>query len=526
MGKANKFGRLSAASEVSMPSSKHPPLILVRQTSRIAGRETTATANFADDLLQAVVTGCASNVAVLDQSGTILYRSKAWTAFERANSLAGSRNCFDQFKQVVNSPDEMSTSLSDDMERILSGEQKEFHTTYSYRGLAQAGQFVIHAARLNLPKSVFRVLITYERVMPQKEALRKSDDRLTRLLETTKSLVWEASEDWRFTYVSEQARRMLGYPVAEWYEPNFLTAHIHPDDRQRVLAVGLNQSAVTEDTDLTFRMVAKDGRVVWLRNLISVENGKPRNMRGFMINVTETKRAEEALFDLGGKLITAQEEERRRVARELHDDLNQRMALLCIELEQLEQDLRQKQLRVRCEMLLNHAQEISSDIHRLSYKLHPTKLDHLGLVPAVKSLCEELSRNQKLKIQFRHEGFPATLAADVTLCIFRIAQEALRNCLKHSGAQAVQVVLAKTSSSVRLSISDNGSGFDTNSDLMKRGLGFISMRERTRLVGGEMQIYSQRERGTRIVACVPLSRAPGDMPATVGKKSSTPRSLM
>ena len=226
-----------------------------------------------------------------------------------------------------------------------------------------------------------------------------------------------------------------------------------------------------------------------------------------MIDITERKQTEAALRDLSGRLITAQEEERKRIARELHDDLNQRMALLSIELEQLGQQIPQKQgnLLRRVRGLRAKAQEISTEIHGLSYRLHPFKLDHLGLAAALKSFCEELSASQGLKIEFCHQGFPATLPADVTLCVFRIAQESLRNVTKHSGAGEAQVVLEKTGAAVRLTVSDTGRGFDTESETMKRGLGFISMRERLRLVGGEITIHSQPGRGTRIDVLVPLT---------------------
>ena len=215
-------------------------------------------------------------------------------------------------------------------------------------------------------------------------------------------------------------------------------------------------------------------------------------MHGFMIDISERKRAEEALKYLGSRLIAAQEEERKRVARELHDDLNQRMAVLSIELEQLGQKIQKNNsLRKRLHKLQLQAQEISSDIHRLSYQLHPSKLDHLGLAAAVKSLCDELSLVQsgKLRIHFHQSGLPADLPKDTTLCIFRITQEVLRNCVKHSGAESAQVVLTKTDHAIRLSVSDNGCGFDTRSDLMEKGLGFISMQERLRLVGGEIEYF-------------------------------------
>lgn len=216
------------------------------------------------------------------------------------------------------------------------------------------------------------------------------------------------------------------------------------------------------------------------------------------------------LLDLGGRLINAQEEERKRIARELHDDLNQRMALLSIELEQLGQKIQKpRNLRSLVQSLQTKVQEISAEIHRISYRLHPAKLEQLGLATAVQSLCKELSESSKLKIEFHQKGFPATLKKDVSLCVFRIAQESLRNCSKHSGAHKARVVLENIEGAVCLTVTDDGCGFDTKSDAMKRGLGFTSMRERLRLVGGEMQIHSRPLGGTRIEISVPRQEKPG-----------------
>jgi len=369
----------------------------------------------------------------------------------------------------------------------------------------------MHAARLNLPGLTFRVLITHEDMPVAQEEVKRSEKRLTQLLETTKILTWEADvRDLRFTQVSAQAVKMFGYPANTWCEPNFLASRIHPDDRQRVITAYRNETQVKEHFDLTFRMLAADGRVLWVQNLVSVtaDNGKPTRMHGFLIDISDRKRAEESLKHLSRRLIAAQEEERKRVARELHDDLNQRMAVMSIELEQLGQG---KQLpasfRKNIQKLQSQAQEISSDIHRLSYKLHPAKLDHLGLAAAVKGLCDELpvAPNGKPRAHFHQSGFPADIPKDAALCIFRIAQEVLRNCVKHSGAESAQVVLTKTDRAIRLSVSDNGCGFDTESDLMEKGLGFISMKERLRIVGGEIKICSQPLHGTRIDVSVPLN---------------------
>lgn len=469
-----------------------------------------------DDPLRAIVDACISNVAVLDESGAILYASKAWRLFQEGSAPEVSgfdlapyyfENCKRLTESVFES--DADVTLEDDLRQILLGEETEFNRKYYCHLLNDGRPFVMHAARLNLPGSTFRVLITHEDITATRDDVRRTTERLTQLLETTKVMAWEGEvEGQLFTYVSEQAVKMLGYPIDAWYAPDFLSSHLHPDDRRRVLSAYAKQSRTAEHFDLTFRMLGRDNRVAWVENLVSItrEDGTARRMHGFMIDISERKRAEDALKYLGSRLIVAQEEERKRVARELHDDLSQRLAVLSIELEQLCQKPQLSQTnRKRLQKLTLQAQEISTDIHRLAYKLHPSKLDHLGLAAAVKSLCDEMSFGQsgKPKVHFHQSGLPADLPKDITLCIFRIAQEVLRNCMKHSGAECVQVVLTKTDHAIRLVISDNGRGFDTRSDVMEKGLGFISMQERLRLVGGEIKIYSQPRRGTRIEASVP-----------------------
>lgn len=223
-------------------------------------------------------------------------------------------------------------------------------------------------------------------------------------------------------------------------------------------------------------------------------------------DITESRRSEQTLRDLSGRLITAQEEERSRVARELHDDLSQRMALLSIELEQLSQQVPGPHgiLELRIEKLLTEAKEIAGEIHRLAYQLHPSKLEHLGLVAAVRSLCHEISEHHGIEIDFCQSGYSAVMSSDITLCVFRIAQEALTNIVKHSGASKAVVTLGITDDLVQLTVSDTGCGFDTTSNKMTSGLGFTGMKERLRLIGGQLSIQSDFTRGTRIEVSVPL----------------------
>jgi len=488
------------------------PNMISPSTNRIQSTSFPRADVLSDETLRALVDACISNVAVLSDAGKILYASKAWHLFQRGR--AGAADYFDvapyyfeNCKRITESDfHEPDITLAEDLQQILFGEEREFHRKYQCQSVNGGRPFVMHAARLNLPGSTFRVLITHEDIPSVRDEAKQTQARFSQLLETTKVLAWEGEiHPHRFTYVSEQAVKMLGYSTSMWYEPEFLASHVHPDDRQRVMNTYEKQTTAAEHFDLTFRMIGSHGQVVWVQNLVSVtpENRIHGKMHGFMIDISERKRAEEALKYLGSRLIAAQEEERKRVARELHDDLSQRMAVLSIEMEQLCQKIEKPfTLRKRFQRLQLQAQEIASDIHRLSYKLHPSKLDHLGLAAAMKSLCD--GQNGKARIHFHQSGFPADLPKDATLCMFRIAQEILRNAAKHSGADSVQVLLTKTDHAIRLSISDNGCGFDTKSDVLDKGLGFVSMKERLRLVGGEINIYSQPRRGTRIDVSVPV----------------------
>jgi signal transduction histidine kinase len=213
------------------------------------------------------------------------------------------------------------------------------------------------------------------------------------------------------------------------------------------------------------------------------------------------------LRELTGRLLLAQETERRRIARELHDDLNQSLAIVAVELDILGQKLPDSAelVQERIQKLSSLVKQLSSSMHDLSHQLHPVKLEQLGLVAALGSLCKELSNSHGLPIAFAHDEIPETLPDDAALCLYRITQECLQNAIKHSGAHHVDVILTRHSDSLGLRVVDDGSGFDFRSLDGKAGLGLASMRERLRMVDGELAIYSRPAEGTRIEVLVPLT---------------------
>jgi len=205
-------------------------------------------------------------------------------------------------------------------------------------------------------------------------------------------------------------------------------------------------------------------------------------------------------------LIEAQEQERARIARELHDDLSQRMALLQIHLEQFQQDTTGLSFKARQQLhdIAEVSTEVSSSIHDLSHQLHPSKLDTLGLVASLAGLCREFSEQHNLQVQFFHHDIPGQIPKDVTLCLFRIVQEALHNVVKHSGASEATVQLSVHDDRIELAICDPGVGFNPESAKGDASLGLISMRERLRLVGGHLAVESEPSHGTRIHVGIPF----------------------
>jgi signal transduction histidine kinase len=209
---------------------------------------------------------------------------------------------------------------------------------------------------------------------------------------------------------------------------------------------------------------------------------------------------------LSGTLIEAHEQERTRIARDLHDDVVQRLALLSIELEGVEQDVLDvaSELRTRIEALRNQTTQIVDDVQLLSHELHSSKLECLGIVEATKIFCKEFSERQKVEIDFRSYDLPTALPTELSLSLFRVLQEALRNAAKHSGVKLFEVRLWGSTGEIHLSVSDLGAGFDTETAMKSTGLGLTSMQERLRLVGGELSINSKPKGGTTIRARVPF----------------------
>src|SRR6185312_10110977 len=257
-----------------------------------------------------------------------------------------------------------------------------------------------------------------------------------------------------------------------------------------------------------YRIIRPDNTEIWVeRNSIAHfdEEGRMLRIVGMVADITERKLAEAALSRARLKSIEAQEQERTRIARELHDDIGQRLALLTIELDQLQNNDNglPAEVQERLEQLGRQSAEIASDTQSLSHELHSARLDYLGITAAVKGFCREFSKRQQIEVDFKSHDVPASVPSDISLCLFRVLQEGLHNSAKHSGAKNFVVRLWGAPNEICLSVRDSGAGFNSEAVNESLGLGLISMEERLELVNGTLYIDSRPNLGTTIYARVP-----------------------
>jgi len=257
------------------------------------------------------------------------------------------------------------------------------------------------------------------------------------------------------------------------------------------------------------RCLHKSGRIVYTESsgsLIRNSQGDPQYFVGEVLDVTKRKEAEETIATINRRLVEAQEAERARIARDLHDDVSQRIALAATDIEKLKQapPTSTTELRQRLSEVWQRLIAVSMGVQSISHQLHSPQLEYLGIVAAVRSFCREFAARTNVEINFKADDVPNNLSDDVSLCLFRIVQEALQNATKHSQVRHFEVTLGSVGNQLHLTVSDRGIGFDADKPSGRAGLGLTSMRERVRLVNGAINIESKRMGGTTIHVCVPL----------------------
>ena len=324
---------------------------------------------------------------------------------------------------------------------------------------------------------------------------------------------WQWDPDTDTVVWSEELYRIAGrdpsLPAVTYKEHSQLYVRESWDRLRGAVETALHTGAPYE---LVLEMVRADGTHRWVTARGEAQRdsaGHIARLRGTVQDITERKLAEEALSSVNGRLIEAQESERGRIARDLHDDIGQRLALLAVALAQVKEllpDSSRGEAPGCLDALQKQTAEIIADVQALSHELHPPRLLHLGVVAAMRGFCEELAGQKSAEIDFRSENVPGNVPPDVSLCLFRVLQEALHNAVRHSRVRHFDVHLLGTGNTLDLTVRDEGVGFDVDAANRGLGLGLTSMKERLKLVGGELFIESQSTRGTTVLARAPVRR--------------------
>jgi PAS domain S-box-containing protein len=345
------------------------------------------------------------------------------------------------------------------------------------------------------------------------QALRASEARLAAGAELAGLAFYEI--DWQtgvIPYADDRTRDLLGLPaegeLGAWTS-KFWLDHVHPDDRQAVADV--RRRLLGGDADrfsVEYRYIHPHRGETWLNQLAAVfardAHGRATHSYGAYRDITARKRAEAELRELSRRLIGAHEEERAMLARELHDDVSQRLAVLAIEVGRAEQGAQEGVQADVMRAVREGLVRLSEDVHSLAYQLHPSVLEELGLAEALRAECERRGRQGSLDLSVDLDSLPATMGPDAALCLFRVAQEALNNVARHAGVREASITLRRAEGGLLLAVADGGAGFDPTNAARGMRLGLASMRERVRLVHGTLDIDSAPGRGTTVVAWVPL----------------------
>jgi PAS domain S-box-containing protein len=354
--------------------------------------------------------------------------------------------------------------------------------------------------------------------------LREREERSRLTADCAPVMIWTARPDTTLDYLNRTCVQFTGLPLEKLRDEGWLDA-VHPEDRD--YCAGIYRPAFEARTSffMEYRMRRADGVYRWL-----LASGVPKyrtdgSFEGYIgcdVDITERKEAEARTLEsrtaleashrevqhLAGRLIEAQDAERARIARDLHDDVSQQLAGVSIALSGLRHRLDGLQvsedLRADLRAVHKRTATLAENIRQVSHDLHPTVLRHAGLVAALNSYCADLQRTHTTRLTCSAAGDLASIAPVSALCLYRIAQEALRNVIAHAAASRAEVRVLRTGDKVEMTIADDGKGFDVESSIERsKGLGLVSITERVRLAGGTLSVVAESSKGTRVCAQIP-----------------------
>ena len=335
-------------------------------------------------------------------------------------------------------------------------------------------------------------------------ALHESEERLRLAIQAGRmyAFEWDARTD--EVVRSAESSEILGDEASVKLTGTEYMKRMHPEDCEKHRQVVDGLSGEHPAYKSSYRLVRADGSLVWLEDSGTASfdgKGSLTRVIGMTADVTEARQSERALRELSGRLINSQEEERRRVGRELHDSIGQHLALLAIRAQRIDSGESEAEGTAKADIheLHRKIKEIATKVSELSHQLHSSELEFLGLAIATERVCREFAKQYGIDIDYQVKTVPR-LESRVALCFYRIIQECLRNIGKHSKAKRVSLELVGKPNRLQLTVSDDGIGFDPNSAQQGTGLGLASMRERINLIGGSLLIRSAPGKGTRVTA--------------------------
>jgi PAS domain S-box-containing protein len=336
-------------------------------------------------------------------------------------------------------------------------------------------------------------------------SLRESEERFRLVANAAPLIIWMSDASKHYTYVNQTWLEVTGLSSESGLGTGWTSA-LHPDDVVRSWDAYARAFDRRERFQIEYRLRRHDGDY-----RLMVATGEPRfevdgafaGYVGCAVDFTERRQAEEALARIDRRLLDAQDDERTRIARELHDDLSQRLAVLSISLSRLLQEGPAPALRARIQELRNIVGDLVNEVRDFSHRLHPARLQYLGIVKAAAALCGEVAAQHNVDVSFHADSDTETLSQHISLCLYRVLQEALQNVVKHSGAKKIDVALRRSSEEIELTVQDLGAGFNLGAT-DGFSLGLTSMKERLAAVGGQLRIQSIPGHGTTVRARVPL----------------------
>jgi PAS domain S-box-containing protein len=462
-------------------------------------------------LNRAVLNSLPACIAVVKSDGTVQAANETWQKMARENPdspgcyVAPGENYLEKCQQAAAEGSAAMVSAVKGMQAVLQGELVNFEMQYSWHQAAGTAWFHLLVTPLSNIGGGGAVIIHLD-ITRRKRA----EERFRLVVEAAPSAFVVSDHEGNIRLVNSRAEKLFGYSRQELRGrriQSLVPGHVWKPE--------LTGSSSNEES--AFAVHSDGARIPVEVELSTIETEEGLWILSSIVDVTERRNADLALREsrqelrrLAGRLIHAQEEERRRISRQLHDDLSQKLALLAFDASSLlmSSPPSENGLRDGLRGLKIRVVQLAQDVRQIAHQLHPAILEDLGLIAALTELCEEFSAREGIKARCEHHAMPDRIPKEAASCLYGVAQEALHNIKKHAHASKVVMCVEGDQKGICLSIRDDGVGFNEQSAAARHGLGIISMKERVHLVQGEFSIRSERGRGCEVNVFVPL---PGEL---------------